>query len=156
MIMVKPSETTCRDDSYDLNRFTKAQRNIYDKVLSELKNGKIKSYQIQYIFPQIGGLGHSPSSEHYAIKSIEEARQYLDHPVLGKRLLHCVEIILANNERSILEIFSSPDHLKFKSSMTLFACIANRSLLFARVLDKYFNCERDAITLQLFEKIREK
>jgi len=154
--MVKPSETTCRDDSYDLSRFTKAQRNIYDKALSELKKGKIQSHWMQYIFPQIDGLGHSSSSEHYTIKSIEEARQYLDHPVLGKRLLECVDIILAIEERTIREIFSSPDDLKFKSSMTLFACIANRSLLFARVLDKYFNCERDVITLQLFEKIREK
>jgi uncharacterized protein (DUF1810 family) len=154
--MVKPSETTCRDDSYDLSRFTKAQRNIYDKALSELKKGKIQSHWMQYIFPQIDGLGHSSSSKHYAIKSIEEARQYLDHPVLGKRLLECVDIILAIEERSIQEIFSSPDDLKFKSSMTLFACIANRSLLFARVLDKYFNCERDVITLQLFKKIREK
>jgi uncharacterized protein (DUF1810 family) len=154
--MVKPSETTCRDDSYDLSRFTKAQRNIYDKALSELKKGKIQSHWMQYIFPQIDGLGHSSSSKHYAIKSIEEARQYLDHPVLGKRLLACVDIILAIEERSIQEIFSSPDDLKFKSSMTLFACIANRSLLFARVLDKYFNCERDVITLQLFKKIREK
>ncbi len=154
--MVKPSETHCRDDSYDLSRFTKVQRNIYDKALSELKNGKIQSHWMQYIFPQIDGLGHSSSSEHYAIKSIEEARQYLDHPVLGKRLLECVDIILAIEKRSILEIFSSPDDLKFKSSMTLFSCIANRSLLFARVLDKYFNCERDVITLQLFEKIREK
>ena len=154
--MVKPSETTCRDDSYDLSRFTKAQRNIYDKALSELKNGKIQSHWMQYIFPQIDGLGHSSSSKYYAIKSIEEARQYLDHPVLGKRLLECVNIILAIEERSIQEIFSSPDDLKFKSSMTLFACIANRSLLFARVLDKYFNCERDVITLQLFKKIREK
>ena len=154
--MVKPSETTCRDDLYDLSRFTKAQRNIYYKVLSDLNNGRIKSDWIQYIFPQIEGLEHSSSSEHYAIKSIEEARKYLDHPILGKRLLECVGVILAIKKRSILEIFNSPDDLKFKSSMTLFACIANRSLLFARVLDKYFNCERDVITLQLFEKIREK
>jgi len=154
--MVKPSETTYREDLYDLSRFTKAQRNIYDKVLSDLNNGRIKSDWIQYIFPQIEGLEHSSSSEHYAIKSIEEARKYLDHPILGKRLLECVDVILAIKKRSILEIFNSPDDLKFKSSMTLFACIANRSLLFARVLDKYFNCERDVITLQLFEKIREK
>jgi len=154
--MVKPSETTYREDLYDLSRFTKAQRNIYDKVLSDLNNGRIKSDWIQYIFPQIEGLEHSSSSEHYAIKSIEEARKYLDHPILGKRLLECVGVILAIKKRSILEIFNSPDDLKFKSSMTLFACIANRSLLFARVLDKYFNCERDVITLQLFEKIREK
>lgn len=154
--MVKPSETNCRDDLYKLSRFTKAQRNIYDKALSELKNKK-QTYWLPYIFPQIDGLGHSSSaSEYYAIKSIEEARQYLDHPVLGKRLLECADTILAIEKRSILEIFSSPDHLKFKSSMTLFACITNRSPLFARVLDKYFNCERDIITLQLFEKIREK
>ena len=154
--MVKPSETNCRDDLYNLSRFTKAQRNIYDKALSELKNKK-QTHWLHYIFPQIDGLGHNSSaSEYYAIKSIEEARQYLDHPVLGKRLLECADTILAIEKRSILEIFSHPNHLKFKSSMTLFACITNRSPLFARVLDKYFNCERDIITLQLFEKIREK
>lgn len=154
--MVKPSETKSRDDSYDLSRFTKAQRNIYDKALSELKNGKKESDWMEYIFPRIYGLEHNAASNHYAIRSIEEARQYLDHPVLGKRLLECVSTILKVESHTILEIFSRLDSLKLKSSMTLFACIANRSLLFARVLDKYFNGERDIMTLQLFETIRER
>ena len=94
-----------------------------------------------YIFPQIDGLGHSATSRRYAIKSIEEARQYLNHPVLGKRLLECVKVILAIEGRSISEIFGDPDDMKLKSSMTLFACLVNCSFVFARILEKYFNCE---------------
>lgn len=154
--MVKPSETIYRDDPYDLRRFTKAQKNTYASALAELRSGKKKSHWMSYIFPQIDGLGHSPTSKRYAIKSIEEARQYLDHPVLGKRLLECVNTILAIEESSSLDIFGHSDDLKLKSSMTLFACIANSRPVFARVLDKYFNCDRDVKTLQLFEKIREK
>jgi len=154
--MIKISETIYRDDPYDLHRFTKAQRNTYDRVLAELRNGKKQTHWMWYIFPQIDGLGHSATSRRYAIKSIEEARQYLNHPVLGKRLLECVKVILAIEGRSISEIFGDPDDMKLKSSMTLFACLANCSFVFARILEKYFNCERDTTTLQLFEKIKEK
>lgn len=154
--MVKPNETICRDDPYDLRRFTKAQRNTYDSALTELKNGKKQTHWMRHIFPQIDGLGHSLASRRYAIKSIEEARQYLNHPVLGKRLLECVKVILALEGRSILDIFGHPDDMKLKSSMTLFACIANHNFGFARILDKHFNCERDVVTLQLYEKIKEK
>jgi len=154
--MVKISETICRDDPYDLHRFTKAQRNTYDNALAELIDGKKQTHWMWYIFPQIDGLGHSTISKRYSIKSIEEARQYLNHPVLGKRLSECVKVILAIEGHSISEIFGHPDDMKLKSSMTLFVCIDSRSLLFARILDKYFNCERDVTTLQLFEKIKEK
>ncbi len=154
--MVKISETICRDDPYDLHRFTKAQRNTYDNALAELRDSKKQTHWMWYIFPQIDGLGHSTTSKRYSIKSIEEARQYLNHPVLGKRLLECAKVILAIEGHSISEIFGHPDDMKLKSSMTLFACIDSRSLLFARILDKYFNCERDVATLQLFEKIKEK
>ena len=154
--MVKISETICRDDPYDLRRFTKAQRNTYDRVLAELRNGKKQTHWMWYIFPQIDGLGHSATSRRYAIKSIEEARQYLNHPVLGKRLLECVKVILAIEGRSISEIFGDPDDMKLKSSMTLFTCIPNSPSVLFRVLDKYFNGNRDVKTLQLFEKIKEK
>lgn len=154
--MVKPNETICREDPYNLHRFTEAQRNTYDGALAELKNGKKQTHWMRHIFPQIDGLAHSSASRRYAIKSIEEARQYLNHPVLGKRLLECVKVILAIEGRSISDIFGHPDNMKLKSSMTLFACIANHRPEFARILDKYFNCERDAITLQLYEKIKEK
>ena len=154
--MIKISETICRDDPYDLRRFTKAQRNTYDRALAELRNGKKQTHWMWYIFPQIDGLGHSATSRRYAIKSIEEARQYLNHPVLGKRLLECVKVILAIEGRSISEIFGDPDDMKLKSSMTLFTCIPNSPSVLFRVLDKYFNGNRDITTLQLFEKIKEK
>ena len=154
--MIKISETISRDDPYDLRRFTKAQRNTYDRVLAELRNGKKQTHWMWYIFPQIDGLGHSATSRRYAIKSIEEARQYLNHPVLGKRLLECVKVILAIEGRSISEIFGDPDDMKLKSSMTLFTCIPNSPSVLFRVLDKYFNGNRDVKTLQLFEKIKEK
>jgi len=154
--MIKISETICRDDPYDLRRFTKAQRNTYDNAFAELRDGKKQTHWMWYIFPQIDGLGHSATSRRYAIKSIEEARQYLNHPVLGKRLLECVKVILAIEGRSISEIFGDPDDMKLKSSMTLFTCIPNSPSVLFRVLDKYFNGNRDVKTLQLFEKIKEK
>ena len=154
--MIKISETIYRDDPYDLRRFTKAQRNIYDRVLTELRNGKKQTHWMWYIFPQIAGLGHSTTSRRYAIKSIEEARQYLNHPILGKRLLECVKVLLAIEGRSISEILGHPDDRKLKSSMTLYTCIPNSPSVLFRVLDKYFNGNRDITTLQLFEKIKEK
>jgi uncharacterized protein (DUF1810 family) len=107
-----------------------------------------------YIFPQIDGLGHSTTSKHYAIKNIEEARQYLNHPILGKRLLECAEAVFTIKGRSISEIFGYPDNLKFKSSMTLFDYVAAPCSIFARILDKHFNGERDTLTLQLLEKLK--
>jgi len=154
--MVKISETIYRDDPYDLRRFTKAQRNTYNRALTELRNGKKQTHWMWYIFPQIDGLGHSATSKRYAIKSIEEARQYLNHSVLGKRLLECVKVILTIEGHSISEIFGHPDDMKLKSSMTLFNCIPNSPSVLFRILEKHFNYERDTTTLQLFEKIKEK
>jgi uncharacterized protein (DUF1810 family) len=141
-------------DNVDLSRFTSAQDSIYDSVLAELRNGQKRTHWMWYIFPQIDGLGHSTTSKHYAIKSLEEARQYLNHPVLGKRLLECAEAVFTAEGRSISEIFGYPDNLKLKSSMTLFACVAELHSVFSRILDKYFNGEKDALTLQLLEKLK--
>ncbi|WP_333874136.1 DUF1810 domain-containing protein [Methylobacter sp.] len=143
-------------DTVDLSRFTTAQESIYANVLAELKNGRKRTHWMWYIFPQIDGLARSTTSKHYAIKSLEEARQYLNHPVLGKRLLECAEAVFAVEGRSIPEIFGYPDNLKLKSSMTLFAYVSAPCSVFARVLDKYFNGERDALTLQLLEKLQTK
>jgi uncharacterized protein (DUF1810 family) len=107
-----------------------------------------------YIFPQIDGLGHSPTAKFYAIKSPEEARQYLEHPVLGPRLQACAEAVLSVERRSASEIFGFPDDLKLKSSMTLFASAAGLHSVFVRVLDKYFRGEKDLRTLELVEKLR--
>lgn len=143
-------------DTVDLSRFTSAQESIYDSVLAELRNGRKRTHWMWYIFPQIDGLAHSTTSKYYAIKSIEEARQYLNHPVLGKRLLECAEAVFAIEGKSISEIFGYPDNLKLKSSMTLFAYVADQCSVFARILDKYFNGEQDALTLQLLENLKAK
>ncbi len=140
-------------DTIDLSRFTTAQESVYDSVLAELRSGRKRTHWMWYIFPQLDGLGFSTTSKYYAIKSIEEARQYVNHPVLGKRLLECAEAVLAVEGRSVSEIFGYPDDLKLKSSMTLFAYVAAPGSVFARLLDKYFNAEQDALTLQLLGKI---
>ncbi|TAN69461.1 MAG: DUF1810 domain-containing protein [Methylobacter sp.] len=140
----------------DLSRFTNAQESIYDSVLTELTNGRKRSHWMWYIFPQIDGLGHSSTSKHYAIKSMEEARQYLNHPVLGKRLLECAEAVFAIEGRSISEIFGCPDDMKLKSSMTLFACVAEPYSVFVRILEKYFNGVHDSLTLRLLGEEKNK
>ena len=155
--MIRTDDTIDRDDPFDLGRFTKAQHGIYDSVIGELKSGRKRTHWMWFIFPQIEGLGHSPTSQHYAIKSIEEARQYLNHPVLGARLLECAKTVLAVEGRSVSEIFGYPDDLKLKSSMTLFASVAeNPHSVFISVLEKYFQGEQDDLTLQLLERFRDK
>lgn len=153
--MTKTSDNIGRDDPFDLSRFTSAQEGIYDSVLAELRSGHKRTHWMWYIFPQIDGLGHSTTSKHYAIKSISEARQYLNHPVLGTRLLKCAEAVLTIDGRSVSEIFGYPDDLKFKSSMTLFAHVADPRSVFVRILDKYFDGKQDIKTLRLLEKFTE-
>jgi len=153
--MKKPSDTVDRRDPFDLGRFTSAQEGIYGSVLAELKRGQKRTHWMWFIFPQIDGLAHSTTSKYYAIKSIEEARKYLNHPVLGTRLLQCAETVLAVEGRSVSEIFGYPDDLKLKSSMTLFAYVADPRSVFVRILDKFFQGERDVRTLDLLEQLKE-
>ena len=155
--MTGTDNTFGRDDPFDLNRFTMAQGKIYDTVLAELRSGMKQSHWIWFIFPQIDGLGHSPTSKHYAIKSIAEARQYLKHPILGARLVECAETVMAVKGRSASQIFGFPDDMKLKSSMTLFAVVAeNPNSVFASVLEKYFQGEQDDRTLQLLGVLKGK
>jgi uncharacterized protein (DUF1810 family) len=143
---------TDNDNTFDLNRFTDAQVGIYETAYAELKNGQKRTHWMWYIFPQIDGLGRSRTAKLYAIKSREEVRQYLNHPVLGPRILECAKAVLAIDGRTASEIFGYPDDLKLKSSMTLFASVATPGSVFVRVLDKYFHGERDVNTLQLLKK----
>jgi len=143
--------TTNNNDPFDLNRFLTAQETVYRTALAELKNGRKRSHWMWYIFPQLDGLAKSATSKRYAIKSIEEARQYLNHPVLGARLAECAEAVLAVEGRSISEIMGYPDDLKLKSSMTLFASLPEATAAFAGILDKYFQGERDVNTLNILE-----
>ena len=137
------------DDPHDLGRFVDAQAGDYDQALAEIRRGRKTSHWMWYIFPQIDGLGFSSMSRRYSIKSAAEARAYLDHPLLGKRLIECAEAALGVEGRSAHEIFGSPDDLKLKSSATLFANVTPPDSVFVRLLDKYFKGERDGKTLQL-------
>jgi uncharacterized protein (DUF1810 family) len=152
MSMTNASGSSGRNDPYDLARFTHAQDRIYADVLAELRGGRKLTHWMWFIFPQIDGLGHSSTTRYYAIKSLDEARRYLSHPVLGPRLSECAETVLAVRGRSVSEIFGYPDDLKLKSSMTLFASVTGPDSVFGRVLDRYFHGERDARTLQLLEQ----
>ena len=152
--MIKASDTIGRDDAFGLSRFISAQDSVYDRVLEELKSGRKRSHWMWYIFPQVDGLGYSATSKHYAIKSMEEARAYLKHPILGSRLLECADAVLAIEGRSASDILDYPDDLKLQSSMTLFASVASPDSVFVRVLDKYFQGERDVRTLQLLEPLK--
>lgn len=137
------------DDPHDLNRFVEAQQGDYERALSEIAGGRKRSHWMWYIFPQIDGLGFSSISRHFSIKSIEEARAYLDHPVLGPRLLKCAEAVVGVEGQSAVEIFGSPDDLKLKSCATLFASVLPAGSVFERLLAKYYEGTRDEKTLRL-------
>jgi len=137
-------------DPFDLKRFTSAQEGVYGAALAELKGGRKRSHWMWFIFPQIDGLGFSATSRRYAIKSIREARAYLDHPVLGQRLKECAQALLAVEGRSASQILGYPDDMKLSSSMTLFAVAAEEpDSVFVRVLERYYGGERDGATLRL-------
>ena len=150
--MIKEDSASDRGDPYDLNRFVTAQDGIYGRALAELRDGLKRSHWMWFIFPQIDGLGHSPTTRHYSIKSMEEARQYLAHPVLGTRLTECCEAVLAVQGRSASDIFGHPDDWKLQSSMTLFELVSGPRSIFSRVLDKYYQGKRDSRTLQIVAK----
>ena len=135
------------NDPYDLDRFVRAQATDYDRALSELRDGEKRSHWMWYIFPQIEGLGTSPMSERYSIKSAAEARAYLDHPVLGPRLRECAAIVRDIVGRSALEILGSPDDQKLRSCATLFAAVSDDDV-FEQVLRKYFDGQPDKETLR--------
>jgi uncharacterized protein (DUF1810 family) len=121
-----------------LDRFVLAQEPVYDEVIGELRRGRKTSHWMWFFFPQLAGLGRSEMSQYYAIASLEEARAYLAHPVLGTRLRECVNLLLAGPAgRSAEDIFGSVDAVKLRSSMTLFHRAAPDDPLFAQVLDRF-------------------
>ncbi len=137
------------DDPYLLNRFLLSQADDYEQALSEIKSGRKLTHWMWYIFPQIDGLGFSSTAKHYAIKSLDEARAYLAHPILGPRLLACAEAAVSVEGRTAREIFGTPDDLKLRSCATLFACISPAGSVFHRLLEKFYQGKRDDKTLQL-------
>lgn len=133
----------------DLKRFLEAQDDDFEIALSEIKNGRKQSHWMWYIFPQIAGLGFSSTSRFYAIKDFDEAEEYLKHPILGKRLIEISEALLEIKGKTAQQIFGSPDDMKLKSSMTLFAALNETNSVFQKVLDKYYDGAKDQKTLEL-------
>jgi uncharacterized protein (DUF1810 family) len=140
-----------KSDPYDLNRFVSAQEGVFEVALAELRRGQKRSHWMWFIFPQIAGLGSSSTSRKYAVKSLDEARAYLAHPVLGPRLLHCCQAILSVQGKSAAEIMGNPDDLKLRSSMTLFSMTKGPHPEFRQVIDRYFEGQMDPRTLDLLD-----
>ncbi len=137
------------DDPFNLERFVAAQDPVYARVWSELRAGRKDSHWMWFVFPQLAGLGGSEMSRRYAIRSLNEARAYLKHPVLSDRLRECTQLVLDVPDGDLGAIFGSPDDLKFHSSMTLFACACNDASPFHEAQDRFFGGEDDAATIKL-------
>ena len=137
-----------RNDPYDLQRFVEAQSGLYEQVCQELQEGRKRSHWMWFIFPQLKGLGNSAMAERYGISSAAEAEAYLAHAVLGTRLRHCTERVMAVKGRSAEQIFGFPDDLKLRSSMTLFASLEAEGSIFSDALKKYFGGKSDRLTIE--------
>ena len=140
------------EDPYDLDRFIEAQKTCYERALAEIRSGDKRSHWMWYIFPQLSGLGFTPTSQKYSIRSLGEAEAYLAHLTLGPRLVECAEAALAAPGSSAHDIFGSPDDWKLRSSATLFALVSPAGSVFQQLLDKYFHGERDQKTLELLKE----
>jgi len=132
-----------------LKRFTDAQENSYRMALSEIQQGRKQSHWMWFIFPQIAGLGFSETSRYYAIKDLQEADEFLKHPVLGSRLINISRELLKLKTTDAHSVFGNPDDLKLKSSMTLFSMLPGTDPVFQFVLEKFFNGEKDSKTLHI-------
>lgn len=141
-------------DPYDLARFVAAQdaAAVYEQALAELHAGRKRGHWMWFVFPQLAGLGHSATSRHFAIASLDQARAYLQHPLLGARLRASAEALLGHPESSASELLGTVDALKLRSSMTLFARADPAEAAFGRVLDAFFDGEPDPITARLLER----
>lgn len=141
------------DDSFDLQRFVKAQAPVFDSVCAELRSGRKAGCWMWFVFPQLRGLGFSPTSKMFGISSLAEAEAYLLHPLLGSRLQEVTGLVQAIDNASANEIFGSPDDLKFRSCMTLFSCAKPESDVFSTAIRKYFRGEPDRRTIELLSKL---
>ena len=136
-------------DQYNLSRFIEAQERTYKGAMLELARGRKDSHWIWYIFPQIDGLGNSETTKVYSIKSLEEGRAYLDHSVLGPRLVEACKILLSLKDASMNKGMGFPDELKLLSSMTLFENISSENSIFAKIIEVYFDNNRDENSLRI-------
>ena len=136
-------------DANELQKFVTAQERDYSTALREIRNGRKRSHWMWYIFPQIQGLGMSPTAEYYGIKDLEQAKDYMEHPVLGPNLIEISEALLALNASNPTAVMGYPDDLKLCSCMTLFELAAPEQKVFGDVIDKYFGGRRDSLTLRI-------
>ena len=139
-------------DPFTLQRFVDAQDRVYGAALGELRRGRKETHWMWFVFPQLAGLGHSPMAQRFAISGLEEASAYLAHPILGARLVECTGAVNAITGHSAHNIFSSPDDMKFHSSMTLFSKAAAADNVFEQALDLYFKGKADQRTLDLLAR----
>jgi uncharacterized protein (DUF1810 family) len=137
------------NDRFDLQRFVDAQARVYEEVRRELRAGRKESHWMWFVFPQIAGLGRSPTSIRFAIASLKEAKAYLAHPILGPRLQECSKLALDVEGKTARQIFGPIDEMKFRSSMTLFMTAAPDEPLFSRCLEKHFDGRPDPATLEI-------
>jgi len=140
------------EPNHHLQRFIDAQKEDYATALDEMKNGRKRSHWMWYIFPQIQGLGFSSTSQHYAISGLQEAAAYLNHSILGQRLIEISKVLVQLDSSNASQVFGSPDDMKLKSSMTLFASVPNADAVFQQVLDKFFQGNKDQKTLSILER----
>jgi len=140
------------EKEFDLDRFLEAQQETYDTALREIREGKKQTHLMWFIFPQLKGLGFTDYNIFYGIENIQEAVQYFNHPVLGKRLTTITKTILKVENKTALEILGRPDERKLKSCMTLFGLLDEADECFRQVLEKYYNGEQDERTLQLIKE----
>ena len=145
------NNNTENSSDLNLNRFVAAQEKLYETVITELKNGNKQTHWMWFIFPQIDGLGNSTYAKLYAIKSIEEAKAYLNHPLLGARLLECSQILLTIKNKSANDILGFPDYVKLQSCMTLFSLIFPLEKIFTEVLAKYYDSKKDNKTIEILK-----
>jgi uncharacterized protein (DUF1810 family) len=143
--------TPSRPDPHKLNRFVQAQDGTYAQALAEIQNGRKRSHWMWFIFPQFAGLGFSSTAQFYAIKSVEEAKTYMNHPLLGARLVECADALLRLQGRSAEEIFGYPDYLKLRSCTTLFAEVSPAGSCFHQLLAKYYPEGPDRRTIELLQ-----
>jgi uncharacterized protein (DUF1810 family) len=142
-------------DPYDQQRFVDAQSGVYDTAVAELRAGRKRTHWIWFIFPQLAGLGRSPTAARFAISSLDEARAYLAHEVLGPRLRECTQLVNTIRGRSVDDIFGWPDNLKVRSSMTLFAHATSDNEDFVAVFDTFYGGEEDPATVDLLQEPRD-
>lgn len=147
--MSKPNSGAEMENPFELRRFIDAQDTVYHRVIAELRAGVKQSHWMWFVFPQVAGLGRSATAELYAIRSLDEAKAYLAHPLLGGRLRECTQLMLEVTGKSARQILGSPDDLKFFSSMTLFAHAAPDEAVFRDALAKYFDGQEDRMTVEL-------